>query len=101
MYAIIKTGGKQYRAETGSRLRVEKLEANPGETVEFEALMLGGERTVIGTPTVPGAKVVAEVVGHGRGKKVVVAKFKAKVQYRRKRGHRQPYTEIVVKEIRA
>lgn len=101
MYAIIKTGGKQYRAEAGSRLRVEKLEANPGDTVEFEALMLGGEKIVIGSPTVPGAKVVAEVVEHGKGKKVVVAKFKAKVQYRRKRGHRQPYTEILVKEIRA
>ncbi|AWR87391.1 50S ribosomal protein L21 [Meiothermus taiwanensis] len=101
MYAIIKTGGKQYRAEKGSRLRVEKLEANPGDTVEFEALMLGGEQTVIGSPTVPGAKVVAEVVEHGKGKKVVVAKFKAKVQYRRKRGHRQPYTEILVKDIRA
>lgn len=101
MYAIIKTGGKQYRAEPGSKLRVEKLEANPGDTVEFEALMLGGEQTVIGSPTVPGAKVVAEVVEHGKGKKVVVAKFKAKVQYRRKRGHRQPYTEILVKDIRA
>jgi large subunit ribosomal protein L21 len=101
MYAIIKTGGKQYRAEVGSRLRVEKLEADPGDTLEFAALMLGGEQTVIGNPTVPGAKVVAEVLGHGKGKKVVVAKFKAKVQYRRKRGHRQPYTEIVVKEIRA
>ncbi|RDI94518.1 50S ribosomal protein L21 [Meiothermus sp. QL-1] len=101
MYAIIKTGGKQYRAEVGSRLRVEKLEASPGDTLEFEALMLGGERIVFGTPTVPGARVVAEVVGHGKGKKVVVAKFKAKVQYRRKRGHRQPYTEILVKEIRA
>ncbi|MCX7784552.1 MAG: 50S ribosomal protein L21 [Meiothermus sp.] len=101
MYAIIKTGGKQYRAEAGSKLRVEKLEANPGDTVEFDALMLGGEKTVLGTPTVPGAKVVAEVVDHGKGKKVVVAKFKAKIHYRRKRGHRQPYTEIVVKEIRA
>ncbi len=101
MYAIIKTGGKQYRAEAGSRLRVEKLEANPGDAVEFDALMLGGEKTVIGSPTVPGARVVAEVLEHGKGKKVVVAKFKAKVQYRRKRGHRQPYTEILVKEIRA
>lgn len=101
MYAIIKTGGKQYRAEAGNRLRLEKLEASPGDTLEFEALMLGGEKTVLGSPTVPGAKVVAEVVGQGKGKKVVVAKFKAKIQYRRKRGHRQPYTEILIKEIRA
>jgi large subunit ribosomal protein L21 len=101
MFAIIETGGKQYRAEPGAKLRVEKLEAEAGQTVEFDALMLGGEKTVVGNPTVPGAKVVAEVVGHGKGKKILVMKFKAKVQYRRKRGHRQPYTEIVVKEIRA
>jgi len=101
MFAIFKSGGKQYRAEAGARLRLEKLEAGPGSTVEFDALMLGGEKTVVGSPTVPGAKVVAEVVNHGKGKKIVVAKFKAKVQYRRKRGHRQPYTEVVVKEIRA
>lgn len=101
MFAIIETGGKQYRAEPGAKLRVEKLEAEAGQTVEFDALMLGGEKTVVGNPTVPGAKVVAEVVGHGKGRKILVMKFKAKVQYRRKRGHRQPYTEIVVKEIRA
>lgn len=101
MYAIIKTGGKQYRAEAGAKLRVEKLEANPGDTVEFDALMLGGESTVVGSPTVAGAKVVAEVVEHGKGKKVIVAKFKAKIHYRRKNGHRQPYTDIVVKEVRA
>ena len=101
MFAIFLTGGKQYRAETGVKLRVEKLELEPGQTVEFDALLLGGEKTVVGSPTVPGAKIVAEVVDHGKGKKVVVTKFKAKVHYRRKRGHRQPYTEIVVKEIRA
>ncbi len=101
MYAIIKSGGKQYRAEAGAKLRVEKLEVNPGETVEFDALMLGGEKTVVGSPTVAGAKVVAEVVEHGKGKKVIVAKFKAKIHYRRKNGHRQPYTDIMVKEIQA
>ncbi|MER3443517.1 MAG: 50S ribosomal protein L21 [Meiothermus sp.] len=101
MFAIIETGGKQYRAEPGAKLRVEKLEAEAGQTVEFDALMLGGDNLVVGSPTVPGAKVVAEVVGHGKGRKVRVMKFKAKVQYRRKRGHRQQYTEIVVKEIRA
>ncbi|WP_018465570.1 50S ribosomal protein L21 [Calidithermus timidus] len=101
MFAIIETGGKQYRAEPGAKLRVEKLEAEAGQTVEFDALLLGGEKTVVGNPIVPGAKVVAEVVGHGKGRKIRVMKFKAKVQYRRKRGHRQPYTEIVVKEIRA
>lgn len=101
MFAIIETGGKQYRAETGGKLRVEKLALEAGQTVEFDALMLGGETTVVGSPTVPGAKVVAEVVGQGKGKKVLVMKYKAKVQYRRKRGHRQPYTDLVIKEIRA
>lgn len=101
MFAIFKTGGKQYRAEAGAKLRVEKLEVEPGSTVEFDALMLGGDKTVVGNPTVPGAKVVAEVVAHGRGKKVIVAKFKAKIHYRRKNGHRQPYTDIQIKEVRA
>ena len=101
MFAIIETGGKQYRAEAGQKLRVEKLELQAGQTVEFDALMLGGQTTVIGNPTVAGAKVVAEVVGQGKGKKVLVMKYKAKVQYRRKRGHRQPYTDLVIKEIRA
>ena len=100
MFAIIETGGKQYRAEAGQKLRVEKLELQAGQTVEFDALMLGGETTVFGNPTVAGAKVVAEVVGQGKGKKVLVMKYKAKVQYRRKRGHRQPYTDLMIKEIR-
>ena len=100
MFAIVKTGGKQYRAEPGLKLRVEKLDAEPGATVELPVLLLGGEKTVVGTPVVEGASVVAEVLGHGRGKKILVSKFKAKVQYRRKKGHRQPYTELLIKEIR-
>ncbi len=101
MFAIIKTGGKQYRAEPNTVLRVEKLDAAVGEKVEFDALMVGGDGGVkIGTPVVEGAKVVAEVLRHGKGKKVVVAKFKAKVNYRRKKGHRQPFTEIRITEIR-
>ena len=100
MFAIVKTGGKQYRVEPGLKLRVEKLDAEPGATVELPVLLLGGEKTVVGTPVVEGASVVAEVLGHGRGKKILVSKFKAKVQYRRKKGHRQPYTELLIKEIR-
>ena len=96
MFAIVKTGGKQYRVEPGLKLRVEKLDAEPGATVELPVLLLGGEKTVVGTPVVEGA----EVLGHGRGKKILVSKFKAKVQYRRKKGHRQPYTELLIKEIR-
>ena len=100
MFAIVKTGGKQYRVEPGLKLRVEKLDAEPWATVELPVLLLGGEKTVVGTPVVEGASVVAEVLGHGRGKKILVSKFKAKVQYRRKKGHRQPYTELLIKEIR-
>ncbi len=100
MYAIIETGGKQYRVEEGERIRVEKLAAEPGEVVEFTPLFLGGEGTKVGTPAVEGAKVVAEVVGQGLGKKLLVEKFKAKVNYHRKKGHRQPYTELLIKEIR-
>ena len=100
MFAIVKTGGQQYRVEPGLKLRVEKLDAEPGATVELPVLLLGGEKTVVGTPVVEGASVVAEVLGHGRGKKILVSKFKAKVQYRRKKGHRQPYTELLIKEIR-
>jgi len=94
MYAIIETGGKQYRVEEGERIRVEKLALEPGSVVEFEPLFLaGGEET-------KGAKVIAEVVGHGRGRKILVEKYKAKVNYHRKKGHRQHYTELLIKEIR-
>ena len=99
MFAIVKTGGKQYRVEPGLKLRVEKLEAEPGSQVELPVLLLGGEKTVVGAPVVEGAKVVAEVLGHGKGEKITISRFKAKVQYRRKKGHRQPYTEILIKEI--
>lgn len=99
MFAIIKTGGKQYRVEPGLKLRVEKLEAEPGSQVELPVLLLGGEKTAVGAPLVEGAKVVAEVLGHGKGKKITISRFKAKVQYRRKKGHRQPYTELLIKEI--
>ncbi|GAA6746326.1 MULTISPECIES: 50S ribosomal protein L21 [Thermus] len=99
MFAIVKTGGKQYRVEPGLKLKVEKLAAEPGSHVELPVLLLGGEGVRVGTPFVEGAKVVAEVLAHGRGKKITISKFKAKVQYRRKKGHRQPYTEILIKEI--
>lgn len=99
MFAIVKTGGKQYRVEPGLKLRVEKLEAEPGSEVTLPVLLLGGEKTVVGAPFVEGAKVVAEVLGHGKGRKITISRFKAKVQYRRKKGHRQPYTEILIKEI--
>ena len=102
MYAVIKTGGKQYRVAEGDRLRVEKLEGAVGDTVNFgEVLMLGGERIAIGTPLVAGAKVSAEIVGQGLGKKIIVFKMRRRKRYRRKNGHRQPFTELKVKGISA
>ncbi len=101
MYAIIQSGGKQYRAVAGEKLRLEKLEVEVGQIVEFDALLLGGDKTIVGAPTVAGVKVIAEVQEHGKHKKIIVAKFKAKVKYRRKNGHRQPFTDVIVKEIKA
>ena len=102
MYAVIKTGGKQYRVAEGDRLRVEKLEGAVGDTLNFgEVLMLGGERIAIGTPLVSGAQVSAEIVGQGLGKKIIVFKMRRRKRYRRKNGHRQPFTELKVKGISA
>jgi large subunit ribosomal protein L21 len=99
MFAIVQSGGKQYRVEEGDVLRLEALEAEVGATVDLPVLMLGGETTKVGTPTVEGAKVSAEVVEHGRGEKLYIKKFKAKANYRRRTGHRQAYTEVRVTGI--
>ena len=100
MYAVIQTGGKQLRVEQGQEIYVEKLDVEAGETYTFtDVLMLGGEKVVIGTPNVEGAKVVATVVKHGRGKKIIVFKYKVRKNYRRKQGHRQAYTKLVVESI--
>jgi large subunit ribosomal protein L21 len=99
MYAVIETGGKQYRVEPGSKLRVDKLGLEPGSRLELPVLLLAGESVQIGSPALEGAKVVAEVLGHGRARKVNVVKFKAKTGYHRKRGHRQPYSEIQILEV--
>lgn len=102
MYAVIKTGGKQYRVSEGDRLRVEKLEGAVGDTVNFaEVLMLGGEKVSIGAPLVSGAKVSAEIVSQGFGKKIIVFKMRRRKRYRRKNGHRQPFTELKVTGISA
>jgi len=102
MYAVIKTGGKQYRVNEGDRLRVEKLEGAVGDFVNFpEVLMLGGETVSIGTPIVGGAKVSAQIVGQGLGKKIIVFKMRRRKRYRRKNGHRQPFTELKVTSISA
>jgi len=101
MYAIMETGGKQYRVSPGEVLQVEKLEASPGETVEIDRVLLvnTGEGTKVGTPWVEGARVVLKVRNQGRGDKIIVFKYKPKKNYRRKQGHRQPYTEVIVESI--
>ena len=102
MYAVIKTGGKQYRVNEGDRLRVEKLEGAIGDFVSFpDVLMLGGDTVSIGTPLVSGAKVSAQIVGQGLGKKIIVFKMRRRKRYRRKNGHRQPFTELKVTSISA
>ena len=102
MYAVISTGGKQYRVSEGDKLRVEKLTGDVGATVEFgEVLMVGGDKVAIGKPFVAGAKVVAEIVAQNRAKKIIVFKMRRRKNYRRKNGHRQPYTELKVTGISA
>lgn len=102
MYAVIKTGGKQYRVNEGDRLRVEKLEGAVGDFVQLpDVLMLGGETVSIGKPLVTGAKVSAQIIGQGLGKKIIVFKMRRRKRYRRKNGHRQPFTELRVTSITA
>lgn len=101
MYAIIETGGKQYRVIEGEQLQIEKLPVTPGKTVAVDrVLAIGGEGgLIVGAPFVAGAKVFLKAVRHGRGRKIIVFKYKAKKNYRRKKGHRQPFTQVVVERI--
>jgi large subunit ribosomal protein L21 len=100
MYAIVRIGGRQYPVEVGETVVVEKLPYEVGESVEFdEILYVGGDEPVIGQPLVDGASVKAEVVEQFKGKKIVVFKYKPKVRYRRKYGHRQHYTRLRVDDI--
>jgi large subunit ribosomal protein L21 len=103
MYAVIKTGGKQYKVEKGSTLRVEKLDGDAGAKVTFEEVLLvaDGEEVKIGTPMLGGAKVSAEIVAQEKGEKLIVFKFRRRKAYRRKNGHRQQYTAIKVTDIQA
>jgi len=97
MYAVIKTGGKQYRVSEGDKLRVEKLPGDAGASVTFdEVLMIGGDKVAVGKPLVKGAKVTAKILTQDRAKKVIIFKFRRRKNYRRKRGHRQPFTEIQI-----
>lgn len=103
MYAVVVTGGKQYKVQQGDTLYIEKLNAEPGQKVELtDVLMVEKDGQVtVGTPKVNGVKVVLDVVRHGKGKKIIVFKYKAKKNYRRKNGHRQPFTQVVVEKIEA
>ena len=102
MYAIIETGGKQYRVSEGSEIYVEKLDLAEGETVTLDkVLMVGGDTLTVGNPRVEGATVEANVVKHGKQKKIIVFKYKPKKKYRRKQGHRQPYTKLQITGINA
>ncbi|MBX5437200.1 MAG: 50S ribosomal protein L21 [Alicyclobacillaceae bacterium] len=103
MYAIVETGGKQFKVAQGDTLVVEKLSANVGDEVTLDRVLLvrTDEGVKVGTPWVEGARVVAKVVEHGRGKKIVVFKYKPKKNYHKKLGHRQPYTKLAVQSIQA
>ena len=102
MYAVVKTGGKQYRVQEGDVLFVEKLDAEVDSSVELtEVLAVGGETLNVGTPLVAGAKVIAKVIAQGKAKKILVMKYKRKKDYRRKNGHRQPYTKLIIEKIEA
>jgi large subunit ribosomal protein L21 len=102
MYAVIRTGGKQYRVSEGETLRVEKLAGDVGSTITFgEVLMLGGSKVQVGKPLVKGAKVSAQIVAQDRGKKIIVFKIRRLKNYRRKNGHRQWFTELKITGISA
>ena len=102
MYAVIESGGKQHRVTEGETLKLEKIEVATGETVEFDkVLMIGGDEIKIGTPVVEGSKVTAEVVAHGRHKKVKIVKFNRRKHYRKETGHRQWFTEVKITGISA
>lgn len=99
--AIFKTGGKQYRISTGDKLRIDRIAGDEGAGIEFdEVLLVGtGDGVKVGTPTVSGAKISAEIVRQGKGPKLIVYKFRRRKNYRRKRGHRQHFTEVKITGI--
>ena len=103
MYAVIKTGGKQYRVQQGDVIFVEKLNAQADEAVTFEEVLLVGDadQSKVGTPVVEGAKVEGKVLAQVKGKKIVVYKYKAKKNERKKQGHRQPYTKVEITAVQA
>ena len=101
MYAVIETGGKQYKIQEGDVLSVERLGAGEGEKVSFDKVLLvsGEDGIKVGKPYVEGAAVEGEVLFHGKGRKIIVFKYKAKKNYRKKQGHRQPFTRVKITKI--
>jgi large subunit ribosomal protein L21 len=101
MYAVVKTGGKQYRVEAGETIQVEKLDGNPGQTLQFDQVLLlaEGESLTLGTPLVKGARVEAEITAQDRGSKVLIFKYRRRKRYRRKTGHRQEFTALKIINI--
>ncbi len=100
MYAVIQTGGKQYRVNTGDVIYVEKLDAQPDDTVNFDVLMMGGDDGIrLGKPLLDGASVQGRVIAQGKGKKITVFKYKAKKNIRKTQGHRQPFTKVEITAV--
>ncbi|MDP2898119.1 MAG: 50S ribosomal protein L21 [bacterium] len=101
MYAIIETGGKQYRVQQGDTIEIEKLDSGPGDEVTFDAVLLVGEGNdlLIGQPNVVGSKVIGQLVRQDRGEKIIVGKYKRRKKYRRRTGHRQSISVVEIKEI--
>ena len=101
MYAIVKTGGKQYMVEQGNKISVEKLNVAEGDTISLEVVALSENGAVKTGAAAASAKVTAKVLSHGKGKKLIVFKYKPKKDYRKKKGHRQPYTQLEIESIQA
>ncbi len=102
MYAVIQSGGKQYKVEVGDTIRAEKMDSEVGEMIELKEVLLikDEDNILVGRPFLSGAKVIVEVEGQEKGKKIVIGKFKRRKGYRRKAGHRQVYTELLIQEIK-
>ncbi len=103
MYAVIKTGGKQYKVSEGATLKVEKIDADEGATIELDQVLMvvDGDNVNVGSPLVAGGKVTATVKSHGRGKKIEIIKFRRRKHHRKQMGHRQSYTELQITGIQA
>ncbi len=101
MLAVIKSGGKQYLVSPGQKIKVEKIDKKEGSEISFPEVLLleNGKKIEIGTPLIKGAKVIGKIVGHGKGKKIIIFKYKAKTRYKVKKGYREPFTEIEILKI--